>query len=122
VEARNSEGHSCGPEGADRKFFDALADVFDDHPGMLTKYAVSCVDHETDIMKIDLKKRVEISRIEGERIISVFGDRGESAAAAAGLICCKWWRSSDNTWECLRRWDHAITGEPDPERDTILEA
>jgi hypothetical protein len=117
-----AEGHSCGPEGEDAKFFNALAEVFDAHPKMGHKYAISCVDHETDIMKIDFKERVEIARIEGERVISTFSNRGETELAATGLICCKWWRESDSTWTCLKRWDHAVTEPDTTEPDVILEA
>lgn len=101
------EAHACGPD-SDAAFFNALAEVFDTFPDKRGQYAVSCVDHETDIMKIDFRKQTAIARIENGQVIERFADRG-GEELAAGLICCKWWRSSDNTWECLKRWDHAVT-------------
>ncbi|MGD9986230.1 hypothetical protein [Pseudonocardia sp.] len=108
------ETHACGPD-SDDAFFTALAEVFDRFPDKLRQYAVSCVDHETDIMKIDFDKQTAIARIEDGKVVERFADRG-GEELAAGLICCKWWRSSDNTWECLKRWDHAVTGVPVDEK------
>lgn len=106
--------HMCGPEG-DSDFFNAIGEVFDKFPDLLKKYSISCVDHETDVMKIDIEKQVGLARIEGNKIVTEFSDR----SLASGLICCKWWRESTSTWICLQRWDHAVA--PD-EPDEFLEA
>jgi hypothetical protein len=86
---------------------------------MAKKYAVSCVDHETDIMNIDFRNTTQIARIENNSVSTTNVDRaaiegGEGGVPISNLICCKWWRESDNTWTCLQRWDHAIV-EPFPE-------
>lgn len=96
--------HNCGPTG-DTDFFEALGAVFDKFPDAAKNYSISCIDHETDIMKIDFKKQTALARIEGNRVITEYRDTENFAAS--GLICCKWWRESDSTWTCLQRWDHA---------------
>jgi hypothetical protein len=111
-----SEEHACGPD-SDTAFFNALAEVFDRFPEKRGQYAVSCVDHETGIMKIDFSKQTAIARIENGQVIERFADR---AVATSGLICCKWWRSSDNTWECLKRWD--TVSEAESGIETVLKA
>jgi hypothetical protein len=109
-EGRMPTDHACGPDH-EKEFFDALLAVFNQFPEAAKTYAVSCIDHETDIMKIDFTKEVGIARIEGKRVIMDFHDRG-AASVVSDLICCKWWRESDSTWTCLKRWNHPVIEDP----------
>lgn len=109
------EAHACGPD-SDTALFNALAEVFDRFPDKRGQYAVSCVDHETNFMKIDFGKQTAIARIENGQVIERFADRADPDA---GLICCKWWRSSDDTWECLKRWDTVSETGPPPHEEIL---
>jgi len=102
--------HACGPT-SDVEFFDAVLEVFNRFPEVAKNYSIECVDHETDIMKIDFKKETGIARIAGKRVVTDYASREE---LAAGLICCKWWRENDSTWTCLKRWDSVSVGPDDP--------
>ena len=116
------EEHKCGPEH-NTEFFDALNEVYNKFPEAADQYAVICIDHETDIMKIDFKKQEGIARMdEGMKKVTIdyqdkpAAEASDEGLASSGLICCKWWRESDSTWTCLQRWDHALTnGGTEPE-------
>jgi hypothetical protein len=100
-----SEDHKCGPD-QDTDFFRAINEVFNRFPAAAAKYAIGCMDHETQIMGIDFSKTELILRIVGNQIITDQQDRSQPGPApAADLICCEWQRVADNTWRCTSRWD-----------------
>lgn len=99
----NPETHCCGPEH-DTDFFKAIGDVMRKYPQLAKKYMIVCVDHETDIMKIDFDKQGAVSRIEGKTVITEFKDLEDikrmrvneccgwrGTAADGSPICAKWW-------------------------------
>lgn len=93
--------HCCGPDH-DSKFFDAVSELFKRFPQMAGKYAVTCVDHETDLMKIDFQQQIAISRIEGSRIITEFRDRSEPGTESE--VCCQWCTDPNGRQYCCRAW------------------
>ena len=79
--------HQCGPE-AEAEFFSQIADLMRRYPAMAKKYHMVCVDHQTDMMKIDFEKTAAVSRIEDQRIITEFKDR--TLIGTAPMDCCSW--------------------------------
>jgi hypothetical protein len=101
--------HDCGPDGGDAEFFNELAPVFEKFPDAARKYVIRCIDHETDIMKIDFEKMIGIARIEGDRVITEFRDKTlpPDGTDLAPSICCQWDHTGPlggGTWTCSQRW------------------
>jgi len=100
--------HDCGPDGGDAQFFNALAPVFEQFPDAARKYVIRCIDHETDILKVDFSKQVGMARIEGNRVITEFQDKTLGPDdPGAPLICCQWQHTGSpggGTWTCTQRW------------------
>jgi hypothetical protein len=97
-----SEEHKCGPDG-EPEFFEALSAVFAQHPNVSKNYSVTCQDHYTNNMGIDLGKMIKILSIENDQVVARFV---ETETADGNLICCEW--ISDPTghrWVCAARWD-----------------
>ena len=100
--------HDCGPDGGDAEFFNELAPIFEKFPDAARKYVIRCIDHETDIMKIDFKKSIGAARIDGDRIITEFPDRTLMVGPdATPSICCQWDHTGPiggGSWTCSQRW------------------
>ena len=91
--------HCCGPDH-DADFFEAIAGVMRRFPKAAKKYAVKCIDHETDLMKVDFKKRVGLSRIVGKRVTTEFVDARRVASRG---VCCLWWYYKGRI-RCVAYW------------------
>ncbi len=96
-----ANGHSCGPE-AEPAFFDEVKAVFEKHPDVSSNYSISCLDHYTDLMRIDFNKTVKIATIEGERVTVRFNEM--ESEANASRFCCEWAPRMGGGWICLQRW------------------
>jgi len=79
--------HQCGPNH-DSEFFDEVTALFQRFPEMAGKYSIKCMDHETNIMKVDLERNIGISRIEGDRVITEFRNREPERIWQER--CCEW--------------------------------
>jgi hypothetical protein len=98
--------HDCGPDGGDAAFFDELDPIFRRYPDAARKYFIRCVDHETEILRIDFSKMEGLARIEGNHVITEFRARGDEIATP-DTICCQWEHSGQmggGTWTCTQRW------------------
>lgn len=85
----------CGPQ-SDPEFFDALNKLFAQYPEAADKYAVKCMTMELDVLKVDFRKQVGVSRIEDGRIVTEYVDR----SVTRGGDCCGWWHG-----ECVLECD-----------------
>ncbi|MFH8384742.1 hypothetical protein ACH4E7_28015 [Kitasatospora sp. NPDC018058] len=80
----------CGPE-RDPEFFKDLAAVFAKHPDTSRRYSVQCLHGETEVLKVDFKKQIGLSRIEGDRIVTEFRNRDEFEDDPEDEpLCCEW--------------------------------
>ncbi|OEJ21147.1 hypothetical protein AR457_41300 [Streptomyces agglomeratus] len=88
---------ACGPE-RDPDFFEEVDKLFAKHPEAADRYAVKCRRLELEILKIDFKKQVGVTRIEDGRIVTEFLDR-DKVERDAGLarMCCEWPKSDDGS-------------------------
>ncbi|MFC9685190.1 hypothetical protein [Streptomyces sp. NPDC056948] len=77
---------TCGPQ-SDPEFFDALNKLFDQYPEAADRYAVKSMTMELDILKIDFRTQVGVSRVEDGRIITEFVDRDPTR----DRDCCGYW-------------------------------
>jgi hypothetical protein len=98
-----AEMHCCGPEH-DTDFFEGIAEVMQKYPGLTKKYIIVCVDHETDIMKIDFEKQGALSGIEGQTVITEFKDLKAIERLTGSRECCGWKSSGDGGLVCTRWW------------------
>ncbi|MEU0947524.1 hypothetical protein ABZ379_33220 [Streptomyces canus] len=65
---------NCGPQ-ADPEFFGALDKLFEQYPEAADRYMVKSMSLELDVLKIDFRRQVGVSRVEDGRIITEFVDR-----------------------------------------------
>jgi hypothetical protein len=94
--------HQCGPE-TDAEFFSQIADLMKRYPAMAKKYHVVCVDHQTDMMKIDFSRSAAVSRIEDQRIITEFKDR--ASIGSDRMDCCSWcFIDNSGRYKCCGWW------------------
>ncbi|WP_258198708.1 hypothetical protein [Streptomyces sp. A244] len=70
----------------DVEFHEAIKEVFRRYPEAQSKYALSSLALENE-MKIDFSRKVGVSRVEGDSIITEFKDR-ESVVRMQ--LCLKW--------------------------------
>ncbi|MFI6370071.1 hypothetical protein [Streptomyces sp. NPDC050546] len=73
------------PNG-DVEFRNAIMDVFLKYPEAQRRYALASLELENE-MDIDFETQVGFSRIDGNKIITEFRDRGTSVKAQ---LCLKW--------------------------------
>ncbi|MFG2899881.1 hypothetical protein ACGFZH_22730 [Streptomyces zaomyceticus] len=85
----------CGPQ-SDPEFFQALNKLFDQYPEAADRYAIKCMTLELDGLKIDFRKQVGRSHIEGGRVITEYVDRDPARSGD----CCGWWHN-----ECILECD-----------------
>lgn len=85
----------CGPQ-SDPEFFDALNKLFAQYPEAADKYAIKCMTVELDVLKIDFRKQLGVSRIDDGRVITEYVDRDPGRS---GGDCCAWWHN-----ECILEW------------------
>ncbi|MFB7864858.1 hypothetical protein [Streptomyces sp. NPDC056069] len=86
---------ACGPE-RDPDFFEEVDKLFARHPEAAKRYAVTCRRLELEILKIDFKKQVGVTRIDDGRIVTEFVDRDTvEATRSAHHACCEWPRNDD---------------------------
>lgn len=92
---------ACGPD-RDPEFFGELDKLFARYPEAASRYAVTCLRMETEILKIDFSKQVGVSRIDDGRIITEFHDRDkrEDSPTGRGRPCCAWKPSAGCITEC----------------------
>ncbi|MGW6643968.1 hypothetical protein C9J60_00355 [Streptomyces sp. A244] len=76
---------TCMPT-EDVEFHEAIKEVFRRYPEAQSKYALSSLALENE-MKIDFSRKVGVSRVEGDSIITEFKDR-ESVVRMQ--LCLKW--------------------------------
>ncbi|WFB11316.1 hypothetical protein LRS74_32965 [Streptomyces sp. LX-29] len=78
---------ACGPQ-RDPDFFEEVDRLFAKYPEAAGRYAVKCRRLELEILKIDFKMQVGVTRIEDGRLITEFVDRDK--VARAHHACCEW--------------------------------
>ncbi|MEH6373189.1 hypothetical protein V7793_02315 [Streptomyces sp. KLMMK] len=91
---------ACGPE-RDPDFFEEVDKLFAKYPEAAGRYAVTCRRLELEVLKIDFKKQVGVTRIEDGRIITEFFDRDQVERVGSG--CCEWPKNDDGL--CNRQCD-----------------
>ncbi|MFD8479537.1 hypothetical protein [Kitasatospora sp. NPDC059673] len=82
----------CGPR-RDPEFFEDVAAVFAKHPEVSKRYAIECLAAETDVLKVDFRKQVGVSRVEGDRIVTEFRSRDDfrnDGEDGPELPCLRW--------------------------------
>ncbi|MDH6604477.1 hypothetical protein M2164_000112 [Streptomyces sp. SAI-208] len=79
---------NCGPQ-ADPEFFKALNKLFEQYPQAADRYMVKSMSLELDVLKIDFRTQVGVSRVEDGRIITEFVDRDPTR----DRDCCGYWHS-----------------------------
>lgn len=87
--------HCCGPDH-DKEFFDEVNAVFAKFPEAAKRYAIQCIDHETDILNIDFETTAALKRIENGKIIVEFVPR----ESMGDRVCCVW-----SAGRCIQWWD-----------------
>jgi hypothetical protein len=90
---------TAGPT-VDTGFFKDLAEVFDRYPDEARKYAVRTITLETEVLRIDFDKQHAVSRVEGNRIVTAFHDRGEKVKSSHHA-CCEWVKNG--RWTCIHQ-------------------
>ncbi|MFE7113152.1 hypothetical protein ACFU98_43205 [Streptomyces sp. NPDC057575] len=93
---------ACGPE-RDPEFFAALDEVFAKYPEAASRYAMSCLKLERDVLKIDFERQVGVARVEDGRIITEFHDRDSDLVRSHHSMCCEWVGEGPNrkcVWIC----------------------
>ncbi|MFE7511357.1 hypothetical protein [Streptomyces sp. NPDC057540] len=88
----------CGPQ-SDPEFFAALDDLFARYPEAADKYAVTCMTMQLDVLKIDFRRQVGVSRVEEGRLVTEYVDRDAATRTRSGT-CCGWWHG-----ECILKCD-----------------
>lgn len=101
TEKASQRKHACGPEH-DAEFFADIQKVMHKHPRLAGKYHIVCVDHETDILKIDFEKMGALKRIEGNTIITEFRPLKELEATSSA--CCSWLCPVGGHCRCTDYW------------------
>ena len=89
--------HQCGPQFATR-FFTAVHDAVI-AANVHSRYLISCVDHETQILGVDFKQKAGITRVENGRLITEFVKR-DSLATHGALQAYKWLGSTPICFLC----------------------
>ena len=98
--------HACGPR-ADAEFFADFSALMQKYPHLANKYHVVCVDHETEILKVDFKKQGALRRIEGQTIITEFRPLQELQSSKSE-ICCGWDCPVGQHCKCTTWWVRPI--------------
>ena len=93
--------HCCGPEH-DSDFFKAVAEVMKRYPDAAKRYAIKCIDHETDMMGIDFAKKSGVSKIEDGKVVMEFVDAKK--AKVKGRVCCLWIVTPRGRVYCAAYW------------------
>lgn len=103
VNNTNEYNHACGPVH-DSEFFADIQKVMAKYPHLINKYHITCVDHETDVMKVNFDKTVGVRKIEGNKIITEFRPRSEFATEVESRPCCSWYCPIGSSCQCTSRW------------------
>lgn len=93
--------HNCGPN-ADPEFFAGFLELMEKFPHLRRKYQVACVDHETDVLKINFAETAACSKIDGGKIITEFRPIGSINANL--LDCCQWGDDGMGHTKCVKWW------------------
>ncbi|MFN0021535.1 MAG: hypothetical protein ACKVP0_25060 [Pirellulaceae bacterium] len=99
---KDQQEHCCGPDH-DKAFFKAVTKLFKKFPDLANKYAIECVDHETEIMNIDFGKQVAVSKIVGKKVITEFTTI-KKAERIPTKVCCRWITDWEGNLHCVRYW------------------